>query len=102
MKSLFYKKLRCKNCNKNMKSKTERGVKKYICSTYDTGKGCRRVIVKEEYLTDLLTRRFKSEKIENILRHVKIIEVEESDELVIYFHEGDPIVVSYSGRVYKY
>jgi hypothetical protein len=102
MKSLFYKRIRCKNCQNGMKFKRERTVGKYICSTYDTGKGCKRIIVKEDYLVDLLMRRFKNEDIENILQHVKLVEVENTEEIVIHFHEGDPIVVSYSGRVYKY
>jgi hypothetical protein len=102
MKSLFYKKLRCKNCSKGMKLKTERGIKKYICSTYDTTRGCKRIIVKEDYLIDLLLRRFKTEDIQSHIQKVKLIEVEDSDEIIIHFHEDDPIVVSYKGKIYKY
>jgi hypothetical protein len=85
-----------------MKFKRERSVGKYICSSYDTQGTCQRIIVREDYLVDLLIRRFKSEEMEYILEQVKLIEVEQSDELIIHFHIDDPIVVSFKGRIYKY
>lgn len=50
---LFTKKIKCLNCNGNLKGVTERGKQKYVCSTYSNHRTCVRHVVEENKLVYL-------------------------------------------------
>lgn len=90
----FSKKIKCKSCSKNMKFKRERLIPKYICSSYDNHGKCKRTIIEEEFLKNLIQRRYQKEMTEEEIRDVvDYIEVEDKLLLEIHLKDGtDPIL----------
>lgn len=101
---LFSKKIQCTKCGKKFKSKKERNVRKYVCSTYDNYKKCERSIIKEDFILELLERRFGklsheelSEKVIKVKVHdKKKIENEDAFHLEIELKNDDPIILNYT------
>ncbi|WP_445683491.1 zinc ribbon domain-containing protein [Sporosarcina sp. FSL W7-1283] len=103
IKSLFYKKISCGNCQGNFKMKREGRHKKkvYVCSTYDNSKKCQRNAISEAKLVELVNNRFRRELTEDEIREVV-------SEIVIYnklhfdiiLSEGSPISFHENGIVF--
>lgn len=93
--TLFSKKIKCLHCGKNFKAKKEREKYKYLCSTYDNKGACKREVLHEEFLVDLLIRRY-GENFEvskqNIQNTVEKIEVEDKWTFTIYLKNDRPII----------
>jgi hypothetical protein len=71
--------IRCKKCGKFFKAKKERKKVKYLCSGYERfGKDyCKRSIIKEETLNDMIERKFERPLTDKEVREkVEIIYVE--------------------------
>lgn len=101
-KPLFSRLIKCKNCNRNFKSKKDGRKRFYICSTYDNyGKGkCERNQIDQDYLVELLERRFdKILTYEEIREEVEQIEVN-GDELIIYLNNQHPIELKKDIHIY--
>lgn len=100
-KSLFYKKIKCGICGGNYKVKNEGKKKRYICSTYDNGKGCVRNAIEEEMLVGLINRRHRRELSEDEIREV-VVEINIHNELHfdIVLAEGIPISFHEHGIVF--
>lgn len=97
MSVLFSKLIKCANCGKNYKGKLERGKRVYVCSNYDNYGRCKREVLHEEELTELLKRRygedFETTK-ENIQRVVEYIEVKNKNVFTIHLKDDEPIILS--------
>ena len=93
---LFSRKIKCKHCGKNYKGKKERGRRIYICSSYDNGTGnCKREVLSEEDLVELLLRRYGKEfeiTKENIQNTVENIIVEDKWTFTINLKNDKPII----------
>jgi DUF4097 and DUF4098 domain-containing protein YvlB len=75
--TLFSSLIRCPYCKGNYKSKKEKGKQKYICSTYDNYGQCKRIAVEEEFLLELLERRYgqlTEDKIENVVDYIEVFD----------------------------
>lgn len=94
--ALFSKKIKCVHCGGNYISKKERGKHKYICRNYDKlGKEyCRRIVISEEFLMELLNRRFEADEltVEEMVDEVELIEVDEKLKFTINFNNDEPII----------
>src|SRR5690606_4851339 len=91
-RSLFYKKIQCAKCGGNFKSKKERGRVKYLCSTYDNGKGCERIVYPEEKLIEALQRRYRRELSHEEIRDVvHYIVIQDDHQFAIHLYDGEPI-----------
>lgn len=91
---LFSRKIKCLHCGKNFKGKLQRGKRVYLCSTYDNYGTCKRMVLKEDFLVELLQRRFGDDydiSKENIQESVEKIEVKENYLFTIHLKEGIPI-----------
>lgn len=90
---LFSKKIKCIHCGGNFKAKTERGKRKYICSTYDNYGKCKRIPIEEDFLKQVIKKRF-GENItdEEIKNKVERIEVEDKLLFKIYLKDDQPII----------
>lgn len=65
MRSLFFKKIRCKHCSGLFKKKSERGKRiVYVCTNYDlrNGKCNTRVAIPEQTIIDVVNRRYMIRK----------------------------------------
>ncbi len=98
---LFSKKIKCKHCGGNFKSKKERGKRKYICSRYDNYGECRRVIIEEDFLIGVINKRYGKELSEKEIKSkVDYIEVEDKLLFTIYLTDMEPIVFSRHNIIY--
>lgn len=94
-KSLFYKKIFCSHCLKGMKKKNERGSIKYICSSYDNFKTCKRIMVEEDYLIELIHKRFDQEVDRELIEtHIESILVEDRMLFEIFIKNQESILMS--------
>lgn len=76
-----------------MKFKKERSTQKYICSTYDLGKGCQRTIVDHDFLLRLVEKRYQCELEKGEIQSlVEKVDVKSKYEFVIHFYNDEPIV----------
>lgn len=93
---LFSKKIKCLNCGKNFKSKLERNKKRvYVCSNYDNYGKCKREIIHQDFILELLDKRFEKRlSNEEIKEVVKSIEVKNKNEFVIHLENEEPIIFS--------
>jgi hypothetical protein len=109
---LFSGLIRCPYCKGNYKAKKEKGKQKYICSTYDNYGQCRRIAIEEEFLLELLERRYgklTEDEIMDIVDYVEVfdkkvirkrneltgkIERENVYMLTIHLKNDQPIVLS--------
>lgn len=95
--ALYSKIIKCKYCGRNHKAKKERGVQKYVCSTYDNyGRDkCWRNLIEENHLNFLVKHRFEMRGIDfnkdTIKSQIKEIIVS-NEEIVINFHDDIPII----------
>lgn len=65
MRSLFFKKLRCKHCGGSFKLKSERGKRNvYVCTNYDlrNGKCNKRVAIPEDTIINAVNKRYEIRK----------------------------------------
>jgi hypothetical protein len=101
IKSLFYKKILCGKCGSNFKLKREKGTKRYVCSFYDNGKGCKRNAIDETMLVSLVNKRYGRELSEEEIREV-VVEVIIKNEIHfdIILSEGVPISFHEHGIVF--
>lgn len=92
---LFSRKIKCSYCGKNYKSKKERNKRVYVCSSYDNYGKCKREVLHEDFLVELLVRRygeeFKTTK-ENVQKTVEKIEVVDKWTFTIYLNNDKPII----------
>lgn len=94
-KSLFYKKLICSHCGSGMKKKTERKTNRYVCSSYDNFKTCKRIMVEEDYLIELIHKRFEQEVDRELIEtHVESILVEDRMLFEIFIKGQESILMS--------
>lgn len=95
-KPIFSRLIKCKHCNGNFKAKKERGTRKYVCSKYDNSGQCERHIIREDFLVDLIERRFQRKLSRGEIREeVSYIEVETRYKFKIFLkNESSPIIVS--------
>lgn len=92
---LFSRKIKCKHCGKNFKGKKERKRRVYICSSYDNTGNCKREVLSEEFLIDLLIRRYGKDfevSKENIQSIVESIIVEDKLTFTISLKNDAPII----------
>lgn len=101
-KSLFYKLIKCNNCQSNFKSKNERGIIRYVCSNYDNKKGCpERITIEEERLVKLINRRYGREMANEEIREVVVEVIIRSKTLFdIVLIDGKPISFHERGIVF--
>jgi ssDNA-binding Zn-finger/Zn-ribbon topoisomerase 1 len=96
-KNPFKSKIKCKHCGKNYRLKIERGSRKFICGGYHNKNGCKnRVVIQEEFIRDLIKRRYREEEISNdkIVKVVDYIEIESKLMMEIHFTDGsEPILL---------
>lgn len=74
---LFSGLIRCPYCKGNYRAKKEKGKQKYICSTYHNYGTCKRIAVEEEFLLELLERRYgklTENKIVGIVDYVEVFD----------------------------
>lgn len=94
-KSLFYKTIFCSHCNKGMKKKNERGSIKYCCSSYENYKTCQRTIIEEDYLIELIHKRFNQEVTREVIEtHIESILVEDKNLVEIFIKDQESILMS--------
>jgi len=94
MSILFSKLIKCKNCGKNFKSKKLRSRRAYLCSSYDNLGECQREVIYEDFLVELLKRRYGEDfqiSRDNIVSVVESIEVEKRDVFIINLKNDEPI-----------
>lgn len=95
MSVLFSRKIKCNHCGKNYKGKKERKRRVYICSSYDNFGKCKREVLTEEFLVDLLIRRYGEDfemSKENIQNTVESICVEDKLTFTINLKNDKPII----------
>lgn len=95
-KILFSRKVKCAHCGGNFKSKLERGKRRvYVCSKYDNFGKCERVPIEQDFVLELLERRYgeKLELQERVEKVVRII-VEEKMKFTIELEDDAPIIFS--------
>ena len=93
--SLFYKRIFCIYCGKGMKRKKERGSVKYCCSQYDNFGNCRRNIIEEDYLIELLHKRLNTEITREVVEEfVESVVVEDRNLVEIFIKEQESILMS--------
>ena len=82
----------CKDCGKRMKAKTERGKKKFVCSTYDNkGKHhCNRNLVTEQFLMNLVEFHFRQK---DMIEEVSYILVKDG-YIEINYSNGEKTTIS--------
>ncbi len=95
-KPIFSRKIKCKHCGGNFKSKKERNTRKYICSNYDNYGKCVRIPIEEDFLKELITKRFQKEMSnEEMSEIVDEIIIEDKLLFEIHFKNSDkPIIFS--------
>lgn len=100
-KPLFSKLIICKNCLKRYKAKKDRK-RFYVCSTYDNlGKDyCERGKVDQDYLLELLERRFERRLTEDEIKKEVNQIVTNGKEIVIYLENQQPIEIRDNVHIY--
>lgn len=95
MRSLFFKKIKCKHCQGGMRMKKERGKVKYICSKYSNdSKSCtREALIEENFLTCLIYKRYGELTKDEIREIVDQIIIENSLLFEITFTNGDESIL---------
>lgn len=94
-KSLFYKTIFCFYCQSGMKRKKERGSVKYCCSQYDNFGKCRRNIIEEDYLIELIKKRLEVDVTREVVEeYVESIVVEEKNLVEIFIRGQESILMS--------
>ena len=86
MSYLFSSKIRCLDCGKNYRGKTERKNKLYICSTYTKSGKCYRFQIKENELLDVVDKHINLFNIitNDKLEYVREITVKEKTITIYY------------------
>ncbi|GIN23142.1 zinc ribbon domain-containing protein [Siminovitchia fordii] len=93
-KPLFSRKVKCKMCGKNMKGKLEKGVRKYVCSSYDNYSLCQRTLIEEKSLRELIEKRHRREMSnEEISEIVDKIIVEDKHLFEIHLKNSDKPII---------
>lgn len=93
--ALFSRKIICLNCDGRFKGKLERGNRVYLCSNYDNYGNCKREVLHESLLIELLVRRYgKNFEVakDNIQNTVIDIEVEHKWKFKINLKNDKPII----------
>jgi Recombinase zinc beta ribbon domain len=103
---LFTGLIKCHYCGSAYKSKKEKGVRKYVCSSYDNGRGCKsRLPVEEDFLLELIEGRYEKtlakEELQHMIDYIEVIDRKISKttkkpvyKLNIFFKNGDkPIIL---------
>lgn len=95
MTVLFSRKIKCAHCGKNFKGKLQRKKRVYVCSQYDNFGKCRREVLSENILVELLIRRY-GDNFEitksNIQNIVEEIIVEDKLTFTIKLKNDKPII----------
>lgn len=95
MTVIFSKLIKCVHCGGGFKSKLERGKRRiYVCSRYDNFHECVRIPIEEDFLKDLINRRYgelSDSEMRDIVDHIVI-----RDKLLleIHFKNDKPIIMS--------
>lgn len=78
-----------------MKKKTERGRVKYLCSTYDNYGKCQRNMIDENFLIELIEKRFEKEATRELIEdYVDEIVVENKTLLEIKIKDQESILLT--------
>lgn len=78
-----------------MKKKNERGKTKYCCSSYDNLGTCKRVIIEEDYLIELIHKRFNQEVDRELVEsYIEGILVEDKNLVEILIKDQESILMS--------
>lgn len=89
--------IKCENCGRNFKAKKERGIRKYVCSSYDNYGECQRTVIDQSFIIELLKRRY-GEGFEfsksNIKQTVESIIVKDKYEFTINLYNDKPIILT--------
>ena len=100
-RSLFYKKIKCFHCGGNFKVKRERSDRiTYLCTLYDTTGECKRNVIEEKYLVELLERRFNQPITHELVRNEVIEIMIESTKPYLFeiqLRNQSPIIFSRKG-----
>lgn len=95
MTILFSRKIKCAHCGKNFKGKLQRKKRIYVCSQYDNFGKCKREILSETFLVELLVRRYGDDfeiTKDNIQNIVKEVIVEDKLTFTIKLKNDEPII----------
>ena len=101
-KNLFTSLIKCENCNYNYRFIKERGVNKYVCQGYSTGKSnCNRYIIQEKellYIISIFCNRnhIQLEYTHNFMKGIisKIYIDGENDSIRIIYKNGEKGIYS--------
>lgn len=101
-KSLFYKLIKCGLCQSNYKSRMNRNKKCYVCSKASNYGTCEFRPVEEEFIKNLIERRFQRKMSDEEIREVtKQIVITDKWDIEVYFNEiDDPVLIK--GTFMKY
>ena len=78
-----------------MKKKRERGSIKYCCSQYDNYGTCRRNMIEEDYLVELINKRLEVEVTREVVEeYVESIIVEDRNLVEIFIRGQESILMS--------
>jgi len=102
-KTLFSRKIKCQNCGSSYYKKVERGVVKYVCSLYNKTGECKRNIVSEDFLVDLLEKRLNRKITREVIeKNVQMVMIENVDPylLEIHFYNQKSITFSKDSIIY--
>jgi hypothetical protein len=102
MKSLFKSKIKCSHCGNSYLGKLEKGKRKYICMSYHKNSStCVRIPIFEEFLVQVIERRFGMElSYEEIQENVLLIEIEDKLLFTIHIKDQEPIIYGRNHIVY--
>lgn len=92
---LFSRKIKCENCGKNFKAKRQRGKIGYICGGYDNYGECKREVIYQPMLIELLRRRYGEDldiSKNNIQNFVEEITVKDKLTFTIKLKNDKPII----------
>lgn len=95
MSILFSRKIKCLNCGKNYKAKRERQKISYVCGNYDNYGKCKREVIKQQFLIDLLQRRYGKDfeiSKDNIQEIVESVEIKNKETFTINLQNDIPII----------
>lgn len=93
--SLFRGKLFCAHCSGGFKKRKNRNQPVYVCSRTDNYGDCKRVIINEKKLLEIIQNRYTEELSEEELA-AKIVRMDVEDELLftIELVDQEPIIYS--------
>ncbi|QJI52464.1 hypothetical protein [Psychrobacillus phage Perkons] len=79
--------MKCQICGSYLKKKKERSTIRYLCSRHDTVGDCKRNAIDEDYLVELIQRRFNRKVDRELIeKEVKIIMVENVKPYIMEIH----------------